>query len=120
MNKTKLKIVLIAILFTGITQATYCAFINSVQKTGTIQTTELSTTFLNNSDFLTKIQALDSSITTVDKNTDLTRVTTTPTVTLTDDNIVSTSSSSVPTYLWIENGNLYYYTAAVTIDLNDN
>lgn len=120
MNKTRLKYIIIAILFMAITTNTFCAFIKSVEKTGTIQTKELSTKFLNNSEFLAKIQVLDSTITSVDKTTDLTQVTTIPTVTLTDENIVSTSDSSMPIYLWIDGGTIYYFTGATTIDLNNN
>jgi hypothetical protein len=78
------------------------------------------TKFLNNSDFLAKIQVLDSTITSVDKTTDLTQLTTIPTVNLTDENIVSTNDSSMPTYLWIDGGTIYYFTGATVIDLNNN
>ncbi len=121
MDIKRLKIILILVLLVSITTtSTLCIFTKYVEKTGTIQTKELSTVFLNNNDFLAKVQVLDSSITSIDKTTDLTRVTTTPQVTLTDANIVSTDSSNVPTYLWIESGTIYYYTAAVTIDINNN
>ena len=58
-------------LFTG----TYCVFTKSITKTGSIETVETSAVFLDNTDFLTKIQVLDPTITTVDKTTDLNRVT---------------------------------------------
>ncbi len=121
MDKKRIKILLILTLFISISvPSTYCIFTKYVEKTGTIETKELSTTFLNNNDFLAKVQTLDASITSINKTTDLTKVTTTPQVTLTDANIVSTNNSSVPTYLWIENGTIYYYTVAETIDINDN
>lgn len=116
----KIKIGLILVLIACISTATYCAFTTSVEKTGSIQTKELSTTFLNNNDLLTKVQVLDSSITTIDKTTDLTRYTSVPTINLSNDNIVSTTESSVPIYLWIDNGTIYYYTIATNIDINNN
>ena len=116
----KIKFLIIFVLMLFVFTGTYCVFTKSVTKTGTIETKELSAVFLNNNDFLTKIQVLDSSITSVDKTTDLYRVTTLPTVTLTDDNKVSTNASSMPIYAWIDNNTIYYYTGAVTIDLNNN
>lgn len=38
--------------------------------------------------------------------------------TLTNDNIVSTDESNVPTYIWFDNGTLYYYSIANTIYMN--
>ena len=108
--------VLMLFVFTG----TYCVFTKTVTKTGSIETKELSAVFLDNNDFLTKIQVLDSSITSVDKTTDLYRVTTLPTVTLTSDNLVSTTTSSMPIYAWVDNNTIYYYTGATNIDLNNN
>lgn len=119
MNKTKIKYIIIAVLFMAITTTTYCAFVKSVEKTGTIEVKESTTIFLNNTDFLVKVQALDSSITSVDKNTDLTRATTIASENLTDSHIVSTSNSNMPTYLWVDNGTIYYYTVANTINLNN-
>ena len=116
----KFKISLIALLLIALPAITYCAFTTSVEKTGSIETKELSTKLLDNNDFLTKVQTLDSSITTLDKTTHLTRYTSVPTITLSSDNIVSTNDSSVPTYLWIDNGTIYYYTIATNIDLNNN
>ena len=116
----KFKISLIALLLIALPAITYCAFTTGVEKTGSIQTTELSTTLLSNSDFLTKVQSLDSTIISIDKTTDLNRINTVPTVNLTDDNIVSTQESSVPVYLWIDNGTIYYYTIATNIDINNN
>ena len=116
----KIKVLIISLLLTGIITGTYCAFTISVEKNGSIETTELSTTLLNNSDFLDKVKNLDSSITSIDKTTDLNRITTVPTVQLTSDNIVSTQESNVPVYLWIDNGTIYYYTSATNIDINNN
>lgn len=118
--KKKLYILLILCLISTISYGTYSAFVVNVVKTGTINTKELSTKFLDDTSFLAKIQELDSTITSVDKTTDLTRELNTPTVTLTDNNIVSTNDSSVPIYLWIDNGTIYYYTVATNIDLNTN
>ena len=120
MDKIKIKLAFIIILFTFIITPTICAFVKNVEKTGSIQAKELSTTFLNDTDFLTKVQTLDPTITSIDKNTDLTRTNTIANENLTDSNIVSTSTSSVPTYLWIENNTIYYYTVATSIDLNSN
>lgn len=120
MNKTKIKYIIIAVLFMAITTTTYCAFVKSVEKTGTIEVKESSTTFLNNTDFLAKVQALDSSITSVDKNNDLTRSNTIASENLTDSHLVSTNDSNMPTYLWIDNGTIYYYTVAMTINIDDN
>ena len=80
---------------------------------------ELNETNLDNTEFLTKIQVLDSSITSVDKTTDLNRVTSIPSVSFTDDNLFSTSSSSLPIYVWVDNGVINYYSGADDIDLND-
>lgn len=115
----KIKIVVILLLLFSIVTTTYCAFVVSVTKNGSITTKELSTTFLSNNDLLTKVQNLDSTITSIDKNNDLTRSLSVPTISLTVDNIVSTSSSSVPIYLWIDSGTIYYYTIATTVDLNN-
>lgn len=115
----KIKIVVILLLLFSIVATTYCAFVVSVTKNGSITTKELSTTFLSNNDLLTKVQNLDSTITSIDKNNDLTRETNTPNITLTNDNLVSTAQSSVPIYLWVENGTIYYYTIATNIDLNN-
>ena len=119
MNKTKIKYIIIAVLFMAITTTTYCAFVKSVEKTGTIEVKESSTTFLNNTDFLAKVQTLDSSITSVDKNNDLTRSTTISSENLNDSHIVSTSNSNIPTYLWVDSETIYYYTVADTINLNN-
>ena len=115
----KIKLLIIFTLLLGVVSYTYCAFTKSVEKEGTIQTKELSTVFLDNNAFLLKVQALDSSITSIDK-TSLVRETSIPTIQLTNNNIVSTTGSSVPTYLWINNGVIYYYTIATSIDINNN
>lgn len=118
--KTKYKIFLILILFSCIFTYTLCAFTTSVEKTGTIETTELSTVLLSNNEFLTKLQTLDSSITSVDKENDLTRANSIEDTYLNDNYVFSTTTSNVPTYLWIDNGIIYYYTIATNIDLNNN
>lgn len=119
--KNKINVLLLVLILLVFSVAgTYCAFVYSHEYSTSIEANELSTTFLNNEDFLEVVQALDSTITSIDKTTDLHRVTTIPTVELDNDNIVSTSNSSVPTFLWVENGVLYYYTVAVTIDINNN
>lgn len=115
----KLKLLLIYVLIIGIVGTTYCAFTLSVEKTSSIQTKELSAKFLDNAELLIKVQNLDSSITSIDKNNDLNRILTLPTVTLTEDNLVSTNDSSMPIYLWIDNNTIYYYTGATNIDLNN-
>ncbi len=38
--------------------------------------------------------------------------------TFTEENIVSTDTSNVPTYIWFDNGTLYYYSIANTIYMN--
>ena len=119
-DKIKIKLVLIIILFSLIITPTICAFVKNVEKTGSIQAKELSTTFLNDTDFLIKVQTLDPTITSIDKSTDLTRRDSIAEENLTDSNIVSTPTSSVPTYVWIENNTIYYYTVATSIDLNSN
>lgn len=118
MKKFKLLIIPIMLLFMFST--TYCVFTKSVTKTGSITTKALSATFVDNTEFLDKIQVLDSSITTVDKTNDLNRVTTLPTITFTSDNLFSDQSSSLPIYVWIDNGTINYYTGATTVDLNNN
>ena len=115
----KIKIAIILLLMVFVVKNTYAAFVVSDNETGTIVTKELSTTFLGNAEFLVKVQTLDSSITSVDKTTDLVRITSVPSVSFTDSNIVSTSSSSVPIYLWVESGTIYYYTIATNVDLNN-
>lgn len=117
-SRFKILLILVLILFVGTT--TYCAFTINVEKTGTIETVELSTTFLDNNDFLTKVQSIYPWVTSIDKTTDLVQATSIPNAYIVDDYIVSTSSSNVPTYFWIDNGKIYYYTAAVTIDINNN
>lgn len=111
---------IILLICSSISIPTLSAFVKNVEKTGTIQTKELSTAFLSNSDLLIKIQALDSSITEVDKENDLTRVDTEPAMSFTTDNIGSTTESSVPIYIWVENSKIYYYTIATNINLNNN
>lgn len=119
-SMNKIKILLIIVLFSCVFTATYCAFSVTLEKSGTIQTTELSAKFLDDNDFLTKIQELDSTITNIDKENDLNRANTIANEYLTDDNIFSTSDSNVPIYLWIDNGTINYYTIAVTVDFNKN
>lgn len=119
-SMNKIKILLIIVLFSCVFTATYCAFSVTLEKSGTIQTTELSAKFLDDNDFLTKIQELDSTITTIDKENDLTRSNTIANEYLTEDNIFSTSDSNVPIYLWIDNGVIYYYTVAIIVDFNTN
>lgn len=119
-DKTKFKILLIIMLFTSIITTTLCAFTTSVEKTGTIEAKELSTTLFEDTDFLTKVQTMDPTITSIDKSTDLTRTTSIAQEKLIDSNIVSTSESSVPTYLWVENGTIYYYTVANSVNLNSD
>ena len=116
----KYKYILIIVLLMAITSVTYCAFTTGVEKTGNITTVELSAVFVNNNDFLTKIQVLDSSITSIDKTTDLNRVTTVPSQTFTSDNLFSTTESKMPIYVWIENNTINYYSGATNIDLNNN
>lgn len=116
----KFKLLIIPILLLFMFSATYCVFTKSITKTGSIETVETSAVFLDNTDFLTKIQVLDPSIITVDKTSDLNRVTTLPTVTFTTDNLFSDQSSNMPIYVWIDNGTINYYTGADTVDLNNN
>lgn len=115
----KFKLLIVLVMFFALFTGTYCLFTKSVTKTGSIETVETTAVFLDNTNFLTKIQLLDSSITTVDKTNDLNRVTTLPTVTFTSDNLFSDQSSSMPIYVWIDNGTIYYYTGATTVDLNN-
>jgi len=117
---SKIKILLIIILFSCVFTYTLCAFSINVEKSGNIQTTELSTVLLDDNDFLTKLQTLDSSITSVDKESDLTRANSIADTYLNDNYVFSTTTSNVPTYLWIDNGIIYYYTIATNIDLNNN
>lgn len=116
----KIKLLIIFASFFVIIGTTYCAFTVNVEKTGTIEVKELSTTFLNDTDFLTKVQTIDSSITSIDKNNDLVRSMEISDENLIDTNIVSTSDSNVPIYLWVDNGTIYYYTVATTVNLNTN
>ena len=97
---------IILLICSSISIPTLSAFVKNVEKTGTIQTKELSTAF--------------SSITEVDKENDLTRVDTEPAMSFTTDNIGSTTESSVPIYIWVENSKIYYYTIATNINLNNN
>ena len=39
---------------------------------------------------------------------------------LNDDNLVSTDTSNVPTYIWFDNGKIYYYSVANTIYMNQD
>ena len=116
--KSIFKILLIVVLFTSLFFCTFCVFIVNVEKTGTIQTVELSTILLDDDDFLDKIQTLDSSILSVDKENDLVRAVSINDEYLTNNYIFSKDEASVPTYLWIDNGTIYYYTVATSIDLN--
>ena len=116
----KYMLLILPILLLTIFTSTYCVFTKSVSKTGSITTVESSAEFLDNNDFLTKIQVLDSSITSVDKTTDLNRSTSIPSVTFTSDNVFSTTTSKMPIYVWIDNNTIYYYTGADNVDLNNN
>lgn len=116
----KIKIILILMLFLSVGASTYCAFLLNTSKNGTITTKELSTKFVSNSELLTIVKRLYSSITSIDKSTDLVRVTTRPQKYISEMETVSTYTSSVPIYLWVENGVIYYYTIAVNIDFNNN
>ena len=116
----KIKLLIILIMFFGLFTTTYCVFTKSLVRTGSIITKELSATLLDNNDFLTKLQVLDPSITTFDKTTDLNLVTTLPSVTFTSENILSTTNSSMPVFVWVDNGTVYYYSGATNIDLNNN
>ena len=118
-NKFKIMLILLLVLSFLIT-GTYCIFTYEYDYYGSVYSPEFSTTLLDNSSFLSKVQNIDSSITSIDKTTDLHRVTTVPTVSLTNENIVSTQSSGVPTFLWVDDGVLYYYTIAESIDINNN
>ena len=109
----------ISLLLVLVVSTSYAAFTANDLETGTIETKELSAKFVSNTELLAKVEALDSSITSVDKTTDLVRITTLPTVSLTSSNLVSTNDSSVPIYLWVNNGIIYYYTIATTVDLNN-
>ena len=115
----KLKYLVIALLLVFVVSTSYAAFTAGDLETGTIVTKEMSAKFLNNADLLAKVEALDSSITSVDKTTDLVRVNNVPSVSLSSNNLVSTKDSSVPIYLWVNNGIIYYYTSATSKDLNN-
>lgn len=119
-NRNILKVLVLLILFTFTISITYCAFSLNVSKTGTIETNELSTTLLDNASFLTQVQTIDPSITTIDKTTDLNRSNTINNQYIDDTYVVSTASSNVPTFLWVDSGTIYYYTIAETIDINNN
>lgn len=114
------KILIILFLLICFTTSTYGIFVLNVSKDGSITTVESSAVFLDNNSLLAKIQALDSNITSIDKTIDLNRVNTVPNVTLTSDNIVSTSTSKMPIYAWVDSGVINYYTGADNIDLNNN
>ena len=115
----KIKVLVIVLLLFSIFTTTYCAFTVAVSKTGSITTTELSTTFIDNESFLAKVQQFDPTITSINKYYDLTRLNS-PIVAFTSDNIVSTPDSSVPIFLAVDNGTVYYYTSAINIDFNSN
>ena len=119
---SKVKIFLVLLLISAFSVAgTYCVFVKTETDTREVYMVKLSTTFLANDDFLAKVQALDPTIVSIDKTTDLHRSTTVPNITLTDANIVSMDwSEEVSTYLWVDNGVLYYYTAADDVDINNN
>jgi hypothetical protein len=121
----KIKVLLIVLLVAVFSvTGTYCIYATIQTEETDIYIEEKYTRFLEDDLFLDKVQALDPSITSIDKTTDLHRVTTIPTVTLTDDNIVSEAPPSsdspevVPTYLWVDNGVIYYFTIADDIDFN--
>lgn len=116
----KIKLLIALVMFFALFTGTYCVFTKTITKTGSIETVESSAVFLDNNDFLTKIQVLDPTITTIDKTTDLNRVTTLPTVTFTSDNLFSTQESKMPIYVWIDNNTINYYSGATNIDLNNN
>ena len=116
----KYMLLILSILLLTIFTSTYCVFTKNVSRTGSITTVESSATFLGNSDFLTKIQVLDPSITSIDKSRDLYRSVTIPNNNFTTDNILSTDTSKMPIYVWIENNRIYYYTGADNVDFNNN
>lgn len=99
---------------------TYSAFTKNIEKTGSITTTELSSTFLSDSEFVEKVKqiATQSGVTIdetlIDKSL-IQRVNDLPNIEFTNENVVSTSDSDVPIYLWIENNIIYYYTIATNI-----
>ena len=86
----KIKVLLIALLIVAFSiTGTYFIFTVTQNEDASVYIEEKTTIFLSDDAFLDKVQALDPTIVSVDKTTDLHRVTTIPTVTLTDDNIVS-------------------------------
>ncbi len=104
---------------------TYSAFTMNIEKTGSITTTSLSSTFLSDSEFVDKVKqiATKSGVTIdealIDKSL-IQRVNDLPTIEFTNENVVSTSDSDVPIYLWIENNVIYYYTIATNISQNND
>ena len=118
---SKIKILLIILLVCAFSvTGTYCVYVKTVTNTDQVYIEPLTTTFLDNDAFLAKVQALDPTITSIDKTTDLHRATEVPDIELTDANIVSDGTyDEVPTYLWVDNGVLYYYTAADNIYINN-
>ena len=118
-NKIKILLIVLLVCAFSIT-GTYCVFTKTFTDTSEVYIQPLTTTFLANDAFLAKVQALDPTIVSIDKTTDLHRSTTVPNITLTDANIVSDGTyDEVPTYLWVDNGTLYYYTAADNIYINN-
>lgn len=82
-------------------------------------------TFITGPEFNAKIKQLagnpDATKDTDDTNiTSIQRANSLPNFELTDNNIVSTSDSSTPTYAWYDNGTIYYYTEAFNPYTNDD
>lgn len=113
--RRKLITLLILCILCVASYGTYCAFSKTEEKTGKIITKDLSKTFLSDEELLTKVQVLDNEITSINKE-EFIKVNTVPEVSLDEQNIVSTASSSVPIYLWIENNNIYYFTIGQIIN----
>ena len=74
-------------------------------------------------DFNAKIKQLagnpDATKDTDDTNiTSIQRANSLPNFELTNNNIVSTNDSNTPTYVWFDNGTVYYYTEALNLYMN--
>lgn len=82
-------------------------------------------TFVNGGIFNAKIKQLagneNATATTIDTNIkSIQRTNALPQIELNDGNIISTNDSSLPIYVWFNNGTIYYYTEATNPYMNSN
>ncbi len=80
-----------------------------------------SSQFLAGSLFAQKIRALANSNDEVNTNiVSIRRADELPSITISDDNLLSISTEGTPIYGWFDEGTIYYYTEAETLYLNED